>query len=85
MLWQLTSLLYKSPKPFESRDLSKFFSTYENLALIPKHEGQGLAEPGDDFPVSDAAAHLFRARLFGYVRVRYEDKPTTKVRYRIRK
>ena len=57
----------------------------KDLALIPKYEGQGPAELGDDFPVSDTAARPFRARLFGYDRVRHEDKPTTKVRYRIRK
>ena len=85
MLWKLTSLLCESAKPFESRDLSKFFSTYEDLALTSKHEDQELAEPGDDFRVLKAAAHPFRARLFDYARVRHEDKPTKKVRYRIRK
>ena len=85
MLWNLTSLLCELAKPFESRDLSRFFSTYEVLALISKHEDQGLAEPGDDIPVLEAAAHPFRARLFGYAWVRHEDKPTKKVRHRIRK
>ena len=85
MLWKLTSLLCESAKPFESRHLSKFFSTHEDLALISKHEDQGLAESGDDFRVLEAAAHPFRARLFGYARVRHEDKPTKKVSYRSRK
>lgn len=76
MLWKLTALLCESAKPVESRDLSEFFSIYEDSALISKHEDQGLAEPGDDYPVLEPAAHLLRVRLFGYARARHEDKPT---------
>jgi hypothetical protein len=85
MLWKLTALLCESAKPIESRDLSRFFSTHEDLALVSKHKDQGPVEPGDDLPVLEAAVHPFRSRLFGYARARHESKPIKKVRYCIRK
>jgi hypothetical protein len=78
MLWKLTALLCASAKPVESRDLSRFFSTREDLALLSQHLDQGPAEPGDDFPILEASVHPFRSRLYGYAHSQHKSKSTKK-------
>ena len=80
-----TPLVCESAEHIESRDLSRFFSTHEDLALISQRKDQGIVEPADDFPVLEAAAHSFRPRLFGSARALHESQLTQKVEYRIRK